>query len=203
MPAPLTDAALTPYHAIKRALPQLTPEVAVVVLGLGGLGHMAVQLLRVLAPVRVIAADIDPAKLEHAKQLGAHDVIHSGDANAAAEHIHKIVGARGAALVLDCVGVQATFDLGAALLGRNSMWTITGLGGGHRDFRSGSTPYGCTVSVPYWGSRVELTEVIAMARNGHIHAEVAEFPLDQAVDVYAKLKAGQIRGRAVVVPDGK
>ena len=57
--APLTDAALTPYHAIKRALPHLTPDVAVVVLGLGGLGHMAVQLLRVLAPVRVIAADID------------------------------------------------------------------------------------------------------------------------------------------------
>ena len=73
--APLTDAALTPYHAIKRALPHLTPDVAVVVLGLGGLGHMAVQLFRVLAPVRVIAADIDTAKLEQAKKLGAHDVI--------------------------------------------------------------------------------------------------------------------------------
>jgi len=48
-----------------------------------------------------------------------------------------------------------------------------------------------------------LTEVIAMARNGHIRAEVAEFPLDQALNVYAKLKAGQIKGRAVLVPDGK
>ena len=199
--APLTDAALTPYHAIKRALPHLTPDVAVVVLGLGGLGHMAVQLLRALAPVRVIAADIDAAKLEHAKKLGAHDVIHTGDAKAAAEQIHKIVGPRGAALVLDCVGVQPTFDLGAMLLGRNSIWTIVGLGGGHRDFRAGSTPYGCTVSITYWGSRVELMEVIAMARNGHIHAEVAEYPLDEAVEVYAKLKAGKIKGRAVLVPD--
>ena len=162
---------------------------------------MAVQLLRALAPVRVIAADIDAAKLEHAKKLGAHDVIHTGDAMAAAEQIHKIVGPRGAALVLDCVGVQPTFDLGAMLLGRNSIWTIVGLGGGHRDFRAGSTPYGCTVSITYWGSRVELMEVIAMARNGHIHAEVAEYPLDEVVEVYAKLKAGKIKGRAVLVPD--
>ena len=198
--APLSDAALTPYHAIKRALPYLTADASVVVLGLGGLGHMAVQLLRALAPVRVIAADIDPAKMEQAKRLGAHDVVHTGDANAAVEQIQKIVGARGAAFVLDCVGVQPTFNLGARLLGRNSVWTIAGLGGGHHDFHHGSTPYGCTVSTPYWGSRVELLEVIAMARNGHIHAEIAEFPLDQAVDVYEKLKAGQIKGRAVLVP---
>lgn len=48
---------------------------------------------------------------------------------------------------------------------------------------------------------VELMEVIAMARDGRIHVEVARFPLDQAVEVYAKLKAGQIEGRAVLVPD--
>lgn len=53
--APLSDAALTPYHAIKRALPQLNADTTVVVIGVGGLGHMAIQLLRVLAPVRVIA----------------------------------------------------------------------------------------------------------------------------------------------------
>jgi len=174
--APLTDAALTPYHAIKRALPLLTPDAAVVVLGLGGLGHMAVQLLRLLAPVRVIAADIDPAKLEHAKTLGAHDVINPGDGDAAAEQILKIVGVRGVALVLDCVGGRPTFDLGARILGRNSVWTIVGLGGGHHDFHAGSVPYGCMVSIPYWGSRVELMEVIAMAREGQIHAEIAEFP---------------------------
>jgi propanol-preferring alcohol dehydrogenase len=44
-------------------------------------------------------------------------------------------------------------------------------------------------------------EVVAMARGGLIHVEVAQFPLDQAVEVYAKLKAGQIKGRAVLAPD--
>jgi propanol-preferring alcohol dehydrogenase len=198
--APLSDAALTPYHAIKRALPHLHPETTVVVTGVGGLGHMAIQLLRVLAPVRIVAADVDDRKLQQAKALGADEVVNNRNASEAAERIRQITGPRGAVLVLDCVGVQPTLDLGAKLLGRNSVWTIVGLGGGRHDFRHGSTPYGTSMSIPYWGSRVELMEVIAMARDGRIHAETAEYPLTEAVDVYSKLKAGEIAGRAVLVP---
>ena len=198
--APLSDAALTPYHAIKRALPHLNAEGTVVVMGVGGLGHMAIQLLRVLAPVRIVAADVDDRKLAHAKALGADDIVNNRNASEAAERIQQITGPRGASLVLDCVGVQPTMDLGAKLLGRDSVWTIVGLGGGRHDFRHGSTPYGTSMSIPYWGSRVELMEVIAMARDGRIHAETTEFPLTDAVDVYAKLKAGEITGRAVLVP---
>lgn len=198
--APLSDAALTPYHAIKRALPQLDADSTVVVAGVGGLGHMAIQLLRVLSPVRIVATDIDDGKLQQAQALGADDIVNNRDAAEAAERIRQITGPRGAGLVLDCVGVQATMDLGAQLLGRNSVWTIVGLGGGHHDFHHGSTPYGTSMSIPYWGSRVELMEVIAMARAGRIHAETTEFPLGDAVAVYEKLKAGQITGRAVLVP---
>ena len=54
--------------------------------------------------------------------------------------------------------------------------------------------------IPYWGSRVELMEVIAMARAGRIHAETTEFPLGEAAEVYEKLKAGKISGRAVLIP---
>lgn len=199
--APLGDAALTPYHAIKRALTHLHAGATAVVLGVGGLGHMAIQLLRALSPVRIVAADVDDKKLDQAKALGAHDVVNNRNADEAAERIQKITGPRGSALVLDCVGVQPTLDLGARLLGRNSVWTVVGLGGGHHDFHHGSTPYGTLLSIPYWGSRVELMEVIAMARDGRIHAETTEFRLEQAVEVYDKLKAGQITGRAVLVPD--
>ena len=198
--APLSDAALTPYHAIKRALPHLHPGSTVVVIGVGGLGHMAIQLLRVLAPVRIVAADVDDTKLQQATMLGADDVVNNRNSAEAAERIQQIAGPRGAGLVLDCIGVQPTVDLGAKLLGRNSVWTIVGLGGGRHDFRHGSTPYGTVMSIPYWGSRVELMEVIAMARDGRIHAETTEFPLSEAVNVYARLKAGQISGRAVLVP---
>jgi propanol-preferring alcohol dehydrogenase len=75
--APLSDAALTPYHAIKRALPHLTADSTVVVMGVGGLGHMAMQLLRVLAPVRIVAADVDDKKLQQAKALGADDIVNN------------------------------------------------------------------------------------------------------------------------------
>ena len=200
--APLSDAALTPYHAIRRALPHLNAASVVVVIGVGGLGHMAIQLLRVLAPVHIVAADVDEQKLEQAKALGADDIVNNRNAGEAAERIRKITGSRGAGLVLDCVGVQPTLDLGAALLGRNSVWTIVGLGGGHHDFHHGSIPYGTSMSIPYWGSRVELMEVIAMAREGRIHAETTEFPLARAVEVYRQLKAGQISGRAVLIPEG-
>jgi propanol-preferring alcohol dehydrogenase len=138
--APLSDAALTPYHAIKRALPFLNADSTVVVIGVGGLGHMAIQLLRVLAPTRVVAADVDDKKLDQAQALGAHEVVNNRDTSQAAERIRQIAGARGATLVLDCVGVQATVDLGERLLGRNSVWTVVGLGGGHHDFHHGSTP---------------------------------------------------------------
>jgi propanol-preferring alcohol dehydrogenase len=198
--APLSDAALTPYHAIRRALPQLHPGGTAVVIGVGGLGHMALQLLRLLAPVRIVAADVDDTKLAQARALGADEVVNNRDAAAAADRIRQIAGSRGAALVLDCIGVQPTVDLGAKLLGRNSVWTIVGLGGGKHEFRHGSTPYGTLMSIPYWGSRVELMEVIALARDGRIHVETTEFPLSEAVNVYAKLKAGQVMGRAVLVP---
>ena len=85
--APLSDAALTPYHAIKRALPQLNADSTVVVMGVGGLGHMAIQILRVLALVRIVAADVADKKIEQAKSLGADDIINNRNADEAARRI--------------------------------------------------------------------------------------------------------------------
>lgn len=198
--APLSDAALTPYHAIKAALPWLRPGADVVVIGIGGLGHMAVQLLKVLSPARLIACDIDEAKLAHARALGAEHTVNLRDPKQAVEQIRGLVGARGADVALDFVGVQATVDLCAAIVGRASRITIAGLGGGTLHYAANQPPYGCEVSVPYWGTRAELIEVIALADAGRIRAEVETFALEQAVDVYQRLREGRIRGRAVLVP---
>ena len=198
--APLSDAALTPYHAIKQALPLLTPEATVVVIGIGGLGHMAVQLLQALTPATLIAADIDEAKLAHARGLGVKHTLDTRDADAAAAAIGALAGPRGATVVLDFVGAQPTVDLGVRVVGRDSRLTVVGLGGGVVHYGANQPPYGCQVSVPYWGSRTELMEVIALAQAGRIHAEVEAFPLEQAVDVYQRLREGKIRGRAVLVP---
>lgn len=198
--APLSDAALTPYHAIKAALPLLTPEATVLVVGIGGLGHMAVQILQALTPAQLIAADIDDGKLAHARELGVKHTVNSGDGKRAAEEIRDLAGPRGVAVALDFVGAQATVDLCAQVVGRNSRLTVVGLGGGTVHYAANNPPYGCQVTVPYWGSRTELMEVISLAAAGQIRADVETFKLDQAVEVYQRLREGRIHGRAVLVP---
>jgi alcohol dehydrogenase, propanol-preferring len=163
---------------------------------------MAIQLLRVLAPVRIVAADVDEKKLEQANALGADDVVNNRNVLEAAEQIQKITGPRGAGLVLDCVGVQPTLELGTKLSGATARGPSSAWAAAITIFITAARPYGTSVSIPYWGSRVELMEVIAMARGGQIHAETTEFPLTHAVDVYGKLKAGEIKGRAVLIPEG-
>lgn len=198
--APLSDAALTPYHAIKAALPWLLPDATVLVLGIGGLGHMAVQILKALTPALIIAGDVDNAKLAHARTLGVAHAINTRDGKAAAKEIRAIVGERGVAVALDFVGVQPTIDLCVRVVGRASRIAIVGLGGGILHYSQGSPPFGCDVSIPYWGSRTELMEVIALAEAGRIKADVEIFSLEQAAEVYERLREGRIKGRAVLVP---
>ena len=69
--APLADAGLTPYHAIRRALDVLRPGTSAIVIGVGGLGHVAVQLLKALSPARVVAVDRRDEALEVATRSGA------------------------------------------------------------------------------------------------------------------------------------
>lgn len=198
--APLSDAALTPYHAIKRALPLLTPDATVLVIGIGGLGHMALQILQAMTPARLIAADIDDSKLEHARQLGVEDCLNSRDSEEAIARIRDLAGPRGITLALDVVGAQQTVDLCSAVVGRASRISILGLAGGVLHYGANRPPYGCEVTIPYWGTRTELMEVVALARSGLIRSEVETYPLEEAKDVYQRLREGRIRGRAVLVP---
>src|ERR1700680_1639213 len=102
--APLTDAGLTTYTAIKPALPSLVPGSTAVVIGVGGLGLLAVQFLRTLCSARVIAVDNDQKHLDLAKQHGADNGLPS-DATTA-EQIRGITAGAGANFVLDCVAAE-------------------------------------------------------------------------------------------------
>ena len=168
-------------------------------IGIGGLGQMAVQILRAVSAARIVAGDVDDAKLARARGLGVTHTVNtrSGDA---LEAVRALSGPRGAAVALDFVGAQDTIDLCARLVGRNSRLTIVGLAGGTLHYSANTPPYGCAVTVPYWGSRTELMEVIALAAEGRIRPEVERFPLDQAGEVYRRLREGRIMGRAVLVP---
>jgi len=198
--APLTDAALTPYSAIRASLEKLTGDEYVVVIGIGGLGHMALQILSAVCASTVIACDISEDRLAYAKQHGAAHAINTKDADAA-EQITKITGIKKAKVVLDLVGNDATVKLGAAVVGLNGDLTIVGLGGAHLDYQAmGVVPFGVNLKNPYWGSRTELMEVVGLARQGKLRIDVEKFGLDDAVEVYDRLEHGRIKGRAVLVP---
>ncbi|MFF0739703.1 NAD(P)-dependent alcohol dehydrogenase [Streptomyces sp. NPDC004111] len=195
---PLTDAGLTPYHAIKTALPKLTPGSTAVVIGTGGLGHVAIQLLRALTPARVVALDVTDEKLELARQVGAHETVRS-DAQAAAK-VRELTGGTGAQAVFDFVGAPPTVTTATACAAVEAEISIVGIGGGAASVGFGTVPYDAAVRSPYWGSRSELIEVLDLARSGAIDVHVETYTLDEAPEVYARLHDGRINGRAVILP---
>ncbi len=197
--APLTDAALTPYSAIKRSIGKLTADEYVVVIGVGGLGHVALQILNEVSASSIIACDVTEEKLAFAKELGAAYVVNSKDANAA-EQINKITGIKKAKVVIDFVGATSTIDLGTKVVGLDGDLTIVGLGGGNYQYSMSGLPFGVCMTNPYWGSRVELMEVVGLARQRKIHIEIEQFKLDQANEVYDRMRNGKIKGRAVLIP---
>lgn len=198
--APLTDAALTPYSAIKNSLHKLMSDEYVVVIGIGGLGHVALQILSAVSSASIIACDVNEEKLEMARKYGAQFTINSNDQDAAAQ-IQKITGSKKAKVVLDFVGIKPTIALAAQVIGLDGDLTIVGLGGGELNWKAmGIIPFGVNIKNPYWGARTELMEVIGLARQNKIHIETETYSLDQANEVYEKLEKGQIKGRAVLVP---
>jgi len=198
--APLTDAGLTPYHAIKRSLPKLVPGSTAVVIGAGGLGHVGIQILRALSPARVIALDTSADKLVLARSVGAHEAVTS-DENAA-EKVRELTGGRGATVVLDFVGAPPTTAIATACVAMEGDVTVVGIGGGFVPVGFGSPPYEVTVTSPYWGTRSELREVLDLARAGALDVHVETFPMEFAPQAYERLHAGTIDGRAVILPNG-
>lgn len=198
--APLVDAALTPYHAIKRALPLLVPGSTAVVIGVGGLGQMAVQLLRALSPARIIAVDTSADKLTRAKELGADDVVRMDER--AAESIRQLTHGLGAELVLDIVGIDSTLKLAAGVAKARGQLTLIGLGGGVLPFHFFGVPTECQVVAPYWGTIPEMMEVLELAQAGRLRMTVERFPLERVAEAYQRMREGTLKGRAVITPHG-
>ena len=80
--------------------------------------------------------------------------------------------------------------------------TVVGLAGGKFEFAFGALPFEAQLTIPYWGTAVELGEVLELARAGRIRAHVERFALDRAEDAYARMREGTLEGRAVICPHG-
>jgi propanol-preferring alcohol dehydrogenase len=162
---------------------------------------MAVQILRAVTAARVVAVSRSEDRLRLARELGADEGVLQDVVAPAA--IRELTGGAGADVVLDCVGSDETLALAAAIVATGGDIQIIGAGGGTLTLgQSALTPLPLETRIirPFWGTRAELFEVIELAQAGRIEARIEQFPLDRVEEAYARLAAGEIDGRAVVVP---
>jgi propanol-preferring alcohol dehydrogenase len=197
--APLTDAGITTYSAIKPALLGIWPGSTTVVIGVGGLGLFAVQFLRQLTGARVVAVDSTDARLKLAREYGADDVVSSGPD--AATQIRELTGGVGAVFVLDCVGVNATLATGVAALAWRGRLTMVGAGGGSTPFDFFKVPPGAQLTTSLNGGSIALMEVVGMAAQGRLKILVDRYPLSAAKQAYDDFEHGRLVGRAVLMPE--
>jgi NAD+-dependent secondary alcohol dehydrogenase Adh1 len=197
--APHSDAGVTAYHAVRRASHLIGPGTTAVVVGVGGVGHIALQLVRELGSGRVIAVDTDERRRRLATELGADEVV---DGKGSVEAVRELTGGRGADLVFDFVGTDGTHADSAAMLARGGTYSVVGYGG--------------TVSVPsvalianehavvgnLVGTWIDLWEVLQLHAAGRVTLRTETHALDDVNDVLQKLREGEVTGRAVLVPDG-
>jgi propanol-preferring alcohol dehydrogenase len=199
--APLTDAALTPYRAIKKALPVLEPDHYALVIGLGGLGQYGVKLLTLLAGCPIIVVDVHEQKLKLARELGAAYTFNGTDGDLAAK-IREVTKGQGVNASFDFVGNDSTLALAISTTRSLGKVSQIGLAGGAARMKVlENTRFEVQFEATLWGTVKELREVIALAESGKlVPIAIERAPLERINEVYGRLKRGEIEGRAVITP---
>jgi NAD+-dependent secondary alcohol dehydrogenase Adh1 len=197
--APYSDAGITAYHAVKRLAHLIVPGSTIVVLGIGGVGHVGLQLVRELGSGgTVVAVDPSPARRALAAGLGADAVL---DAEGVAEAVGDLSAGRGADLVMDFVGNDQTHAAGMELLVRGGTYSIVGFGGTVTVPSAAMVGNENTIVGNLVGSWIDLWEVMQLHVRGKLTLKTERHALDDVNDVLAKLREGEVTGRAVLVPD--
>lgn len=195
--APYVDAGLTAYHAAKRATRLVEPDGTVVVIGVGGLGHVGIQALRALSPVRILAVEISQTARRLAEDLGVDEVIDGSQDPV--ERVRDLTGGTGAGAVLDFVAEGDVPGQAMAMLRAGGAYLVIGYGGKLEiptmEFLTEKQVIGNV-----GGTSAEMIELLALAEKGKIRLETTQYPLDRVNDAIGDLRDLRIRGRAVLVP---
>lgn len=191
--APILCAGVTVYKGLK--VTDTKPGDWVVISGVGGLGHMAVQYAKAMGR-RVAAVDIDDSKLALAKQLGAEVTVNAAKTDPAAFLRKEIGGAHGA--LVTAVSVKA-FEQALGMVRRGGTVSLNGLPPG--DFPLSifnMVLNGITVRGSIVGTRLDLQESLDFAKIGAVKAHTATARLEEINSVFDKMVAGDIDGRIVL-----
>lgn len=192
--APLFCAGVTVYRALKRA--NVSSGQRLAVFGIGGLGHIAVQIGRALG-AEIAAIDISEEKLALANSLGASHTFHAGSTDPA-KALRRMGGVH---VALVTSAAKAAYDLAFRCVRPSGTLLIVGLPAENICFPPVLMAAGeIRVQASAVGTREDLREVLAMAAAGKIHCHVTTQPLAQANQALDQLRHGRISGRIVLIP---
>ena len=192
--APLICAGVTSYKGIKET--QARPGEWVVISGVGGLGHLAVQYAKAMG-LHVCAVDIDDGKLAHAKRLGADAVVNvkHGDPIAA---VKKITGG-GAHGVLITAPSLGAFKQGVGMTRKCGTCVLVGLPPGEFPTPLFDVVANCiTIRGSFVGNRRDMAEALAFAADGKVKSDIELQPLSAINQVFERLARGDVPSRVVL-----
>jgi len=196
--APYACSGVTTYSALKKVEADFgTP---IVIIGAGGLGLMALSLLKAMGGKGAIVVDIDARKREAAEQAGALATVDGGAADALEQLAQKAGGPIRA--VIDLVGNAKTTQLGFDCLSKGGKLVIVGLFGGGATWALPLIPIkALTIQGSYVGNLRETQELLDLVRAKKIPPiPVTEMPLAKANEALVDLQKGRLVGRAVLTP---
>ncbi len=197
--AALADAGITAYHAVRKAVPLLYPGTTCVVIGAGGLGHIGIQCLAAMTATTIVVVDANPSALELATTLGANHTVVADRTQL--DTVLELTDGVGADVVLDFVAEQGAEAAGWAMTRPNGSYYVIGYGGELTlpTLDIISTERNIVGNIV--GTYNELAELMVLAQTGRVTLHTKTYPLDAAADALHDLDQGQVRGRAILVPD--
>jgi NAD+-dependent secondary alcohol dehydrogenase Adh1 len=197
--APHADAGLTAFRAVRKAAGILEPGQTAVVIGVGGLGHIAIQLLHEMTPARVAA--IDPAERgrDLAMTTGAETVL---GPEGAGEAVAELTRGLGADVVIDFVGEHGTPEQAVGMLKQGGTYLCVGYGGELKLPTIELVLKEISVTGNLVGNFADLSDLMALVSEGKVKLQTKIYALEDAVQALDDLDNGRIRGRGVLVPAG-
>lgn len=191
--APILCAGVTVYKGLKET--DAKPGDTVVISGIGGLGHVAVQYAKAMG-LEVIAIDISDEKLSLARKMGADAVVNAKTTDAVAE-VNKLCG--GAQGVLVTAVSPKAFSQALGMLGKRGTMSLVGLPPGSFELDIFNTVLmRKTIRGSIVGTRLDLAECLQFAGDGKVKVHYSTERLEDINSIFDRMRANKIDGRVVM-----
>ena len=198
--AALADAGLTAIHAVKKTLPVLGPGTRAVVIGAGGLGHIAIQCLAAMTPAEIIVVDPSESALELAGEVGADHMVRADGSHVGT--VRALTDGLGAEAILDFVGEKDAVEDGIAMIRDGGFYYVIGYGGNLVIPTIEIISREISFIGNLVGTYADLEELMTLTAQGKVRLHTSTYPLDAINDAMADLDAGRLQGRGILVPAG-